>query len=85
MDENYTSKELEETTSKIGHLKDEIKTKIKTKNKKKEKSALLFNNDIKDERPKYFGKTKVLLYIGNYPLLILEESRKYYFNNKIPY
>ncbi len=66
--------------SEFSHLKDEIKSRndpIKTK----EKSLKLYGNDVDEKKPKWYGKTKALLYIGDSPILILGEDSKINFNN----
>lgn len=75
--ENSEIKELDETTKRISDLKDEIKeNKSISKSNKKNKTNLLFKNDIKVKKPKYFGKTKALLFFGETPIFILGESSK---------
>ena len=68
--------------SEISKLKEEIKSKEFTKkimNKdKEEKSLKLYGNDINDKKPKYFGKTKSLLFIREIPVLILGEDSNFY-------
>ncbi len=80
-----TTREISEETKEISVLKDQIKSKElinkksdKTKNKKKEndKSLLLFKNDISIKKPKYFGRTRSLLFIGETPIFVLGESSK---------
>ena len=55
--------------------------KKKLKKKSIDKSSLLFKNDINILKPKYYGKTKTLLFIGQTPVFILGESSKKYYNN----
>lgn len=81
--ENNEIKEIDETSSELSKLKEEIKPKIETASNKKEeennlsnKSNLLFKNDINILKPKYYGRTKSLLFIGQTPLFILGESSK---------
>ena len=79
-------KKLDESTKGISHLKDEIKEKnsITKKPNKKNKSNLLFQNDINIKKPKYFGKTKTLLFFGETPIFILgESSNNQLYKNKI--
>ena len=75
--ENSEIKELDETTKRISDLKDEIKeNKSISKSNKKNKTNRLFKNDIKVKKPKYFGKTKALLFFRETPIFILGESSK---------
>ena len=81
--ENNELKEIDETSRELSKLKEEIKPKIekglnqkeKEKNKSN-KSNLLFKNDINIIKPKYYGRTKSLLFIGQTPIFILGESSK---------
>ena len=73
--------------SEISHLKEEIKSKDIQKNmnkkdndKSKDNSLKLYGNDINDKKPKYFGKTKSLLFIGETPFLIFGENSNFYIN-----
>ena len=85
--EQTNSKELDETTKEMKKLKEEAKPKNVSSKKKKlkkksiDKSSLLFKNDINILKPKYYGKTKTLLFIGQTPVFILGESSKKYYNN----
>jgi hypothetical protein len=81
--DNNGLKEIDETSRELSKLKEEIKPKIekalnhkeKEKNKSN-KSNLLFKNDINIIKPKYYGRTKSLLFIGQTPIFILGESSK---------
>ncbi len=69
--------------SEICQLKEEIKSKDFTKIKekeKKEKPLKLYGNNINDKKPKYYGKTKSLLFIKETPVLILGEDSNYCLN-----
>ena len=66
--------------SEFSHLKDEIKSR-NDPIKKIEKSLKLYGNDADEKKPKCYGKTKVLLYIGDNPILILGEDSKINSNN----
>ena len=88
MTENFETKEIGESTKDISDLKDEIKSvksaSKQSKNKgKSNKSLLLYKNDIKIKKPKYYGKTKSLLFVGETPIFILTESSKNYYNHLI--
>jgi len=83
--ENNEIKEIDETSRELSDLKEEeIKQKIvkdsnkkeKEKEKDENKSNLLFKNDINILKPKYYGRTKSLLFIGQTPIFILGESSK---------
>jgi len=83
--ENNEIKEIDETSRELSDLKEEeIKPKIvkdsnkkeKEKEKDENKSNLLFKNDINILKPKYYGRTKSLLFIGQTPIFILGESSK---------
>ena len=80
--ENNKLKEIDETSRELSKLKEEIKPKIekalnhKEKEKKPKNPNLLFKNDINILKPKYYGRTKSLLFIGQIPLFILGESSK---------
>ena len=83
--ENNKLKEIDETSRELSNLREEIKPKIEKISNKKEKekdksnnSNLLFKNDINILKPKYYGRTKSLLFIGQTPLFILGESSKNY-------
>jgi len=85
MSENNEIKEIDETSRELSDLKEEeIKQKIvkdsnkkeKEKEKDENKSNLLFKNDINILKPKYYGRTKSLLFIGQTPIFILGESSK---------
>jgi hypothetical protein len=76
-------KEIDETSRELSNLKEEIKPKIEKISNRKEKeknksnnSNLLFKNEINIVKPKYYGRTKSLLFIGQTPLFILGESSK---------
>ena len=80
--ENTETREIVEETKEISTLKEQIKSKElfpkkskKSKNKD-DKSLLLFQNDINNKKPKYFGRTRSLFFIGETPIFILGESRK---------
>ena len=84
-----TTRELNEETKEISVLKDQIKSteisskkfsKIKNKKNQLDKSSLLFKNDINIKKPKYFGKTRSLFFIGETPIFVLGESRKKFFS-----
>ena len=73
--------------SEISHLKEEIKSKDIQQNPKKkdndnskDDSLKLYGNDINDKKPRYFGKTKSLLFIGETPFLIFGEDSNFYIN-----
>lgn len=79
------TRDLGETNKEISVLKDEIKSKNliseklkkpKTKKISIEKSLKIFKNDINIKKPKYFGRTKSLFFIGETPIFILGESSK---------
>ena len=83
--ENNEIKEIDETSRELSDLKEEeIKPKkVKDSNKKEKekekdenKENLLFKNDINILKPKYYGRTKSLLFIGQTPIFILGESSK---------
>lgn len=80
--ENTETRDLGEATKEISTLKEQTKSKElfskKSKNSKnkEDKSLLLFQNDINNKKPKYFGKTRSLFFIGETPIFILGESRK---------
>jgi hypothetical protein len=81
--ENNEIKEIDETSRELSKLREEIKPKIEKSSNKKEKEKnkskntnLLFKNDINILKPKYYGRTKSLLFIGQTPLFILGESSK---------
>jgi hypothetical protein len=84
--ENNELKEIDETSRELSKLKEEIKPKKektlnqkekeKNKSNKSNKSNLLFKNDINIIKPKYYGRTKSLLFIGQTPIFILGESSK---------
>ena len=76
------SENLKKDFSEYSSLKEEIKSKeFPKKEKIKEEKALrLFGNDINDKKPKYYGKTKALLYIGDTPIVILGEDSKLYYH-----
>ena len=80
--ENIETRELGDATKEISTLKEQMKSKElfpqkskKSKNKD-DKSLLLFQNDINNKKPKYFGKTRSLLFINDTPIFILGESCK---------
>lgn len=86
MSQQNKSEEKEETIEEMANLKEEeIKSKeisskeTETKKKSIDKSTLLFKNDINILKPKYYGKTKTLLFIGQTPIFILGESSKKYY------
>jgi hypothetical protein len=88
MSETLESKDTEESSSKdISDLKDEMKSKEATSKKNKDKkvsidkSMLLYKNNINIKHPKYLGRTRALLFIGETPIFILCENSKYYYNN----
>ena len=87
--ENSESKEIGESTQDISDLKDEVKSiksvskKSKNKDKSNNKTLALFKNDINIKKPKYYGKTKTLLFVGETPIFILTESSKNYYNHLI--
>ena len=73
------SRDLSQTTKEMSILKDGIKPLQKANNNTKRKqkinkSLLLFKNDINIKRPKYFGRTKSLFFIGETPIFVLGES-----------
>lgn len=77
--------EKEENYSEMSLLKDEIKSKENNKKLEKnetiykEKESLkLLGNDFNDLRPKFYGKTKSILFIGETPILILGEDCNFY-------
>jgi len=79
--------EKDDSFSEISHLKEEIKSKDiqqnskkKDNNKSKDNSLKLYGNDINDKKPRYFGKTKSLLFIGETPFLIFGEDSNFYIN-----
>ena len=80
--ENSETREFGEITKEISTLKEVVKTKelfpkkTKKSKNKDEKSLLLFQNDINIKKPKYFGKTRSLFFIGETPIFILGESCK---------
>ena len=84
--ENIELKEIDETSRELSKLKEEIKPKKektvnqkekeKNKSNKSNKPNLLFKNDINIIKPKYYGRTKSLLFIGQTPIFILGESSK---------
>ena len=84
--ENDELKEVDETSRELSNLREEIKSNIeknsnsnkkeKEKEKKPKNPNLLFKNDINILKPKYYGRTKSLLFIGQTPLFILGESSK---------
>ncbi len=82
--ENDELKEIDETSRELSNLREEIKSNIeknsnsnkKEKEKKPKNPNLLFKNDINILKPKYYGRTKSLLFIGQTPLFILGESSK---------
>ena len=83
--ENTEIRDLGEATKEISTLKEQVKSKelfpkksTKSKNKD-DKSLLLFQNDINNKKPKYFGKTRSLFFIGETPIFILGESRNLIF------
>ena len=91
LSENSETKEIGESTKDISDLKDEVKVKSiksvskqsKNKDKSNNKSLLLYKNDIKIKKPKYYGKTKSILFVGETPIFILTESSKNYYNHLI--
>jgi len=79
--------ERDDSFSEISHLKEEIKSKDiqqniskKGNDKSKDNSLKLYGNDINDKKPKYFGKTRSLLFIGETPFLIFGENSNFYIN-----
>lgn len=81
--------EKDDSFSEISHLKEEIKSKDIQQNSKKkdidndkskDNSLKLYGNDINDKKPKYFGKTRSLLFIGETPFLIFGENSNFYIN-----
>lgn len=79
--------ERDDSFSEISHLKEEIKSKDvqqnwkqKDNDKSKNNSLKLYGNDINDKKPRYFGKTKSLLFIGETPFLILGQDSNFYIN-----
>ncbi len=80
MSENSEIKKIDESTKDISDLKDEIKLnesipeKEIDKNQSNKQSLKLYKNDINIKRPKYYGRTKTLFYIGDTPIFILCES-----------
>ena len=80
--QNDELKEIDETSRELSNLRKEIKSNIENNSNKKEKEKkqknqnLLFKNDINILKPKYYGRTKSLLFIGQTPLFILGESSK---------
>ncbi len=83
MSDVLESKDMEESSSQdISDLKDEIKSKettsekIDNKKKKTDKSNLLYKNDINIKKPKYFGRTRSIFFIGETPIFILCEKSK---------
>ena len=81
--ENNKLKEIDETSRELSNLREEIKSNIeKNSNKKEEKEKkpknpnLLFKDHINILKPKYYGRTKSLLFIGQIPLFILGENSK---------
>ena len=71
----------EENYSEISQLKEDIKSKEKAKkeNDKGDKQLTIFGNNINDRKPKYYGKTKSLLFCNETPILILGEDRNFLF------
>ena len=73
--------------SEISKLKEEIKLKennttskknIQNNNKDNEDIPLkIFGNNINERKPKYYGKTKSLLFYKESPILILCEDSNY--------
>lgn len=81
---NTESRELGEITKEISTLKEQMKSNnlLPKKSKNKDnKSLLLFQNNINNKKPKYFGKTRSLFFIGETPIFILGESCKKYYNH----
>ena len=88
-DSETATREINEETKEISVLKEQIKSKelsdknikkTKHKNNKADKSLTLFKNDINIKKPKYFGKTRSLFFIGETPIFVLGESSKKYFS-----
>ena len=88
-DSETATREINEETKEISVLKEQIKSKKlsdkninKTKHKKNkiDKSLSLFKNDINIKKPKYFGRTRSLFFIGETPIFVLGESSKKYFS-----
>ena len=85
-DKKYETKN-EDQINEISELKTEkmkskeeiTKNKLKSKNNNEDneqKDSPLYGNDISIKKPKYLGNTRVLLYIGDYPLIILTRNSK---------
>ena len=80
--ENSEKWEVEKTTKDISTLKDEIKLNNSLSQKSEKHKVLinqsnkLFKNDINIKKPKYYGKTKTLFFIGETPIFILCENSK---------
>ena len=79
--------ERDDSFSEMSHLKEEIKSKDiqqnskkKDNDKSKDNSLKLYGNDINDKKPRYFGTTKSLLFIGETPFLIFGENSNFYIN-----
>ena len=61
------------------NIREEIKPKIENNSNMEKKSKnqnLLFKEYINILKPKYYGRTKSLLFIGQTPLFILGENSK---------
>ena len=54
--------------------------KKKDNDNSKDDSLKLYGNDINDKKPRYFGTTKSLLFIGETPFLILGQDSNFYIN-----
>ena len=92
MESNDKKSEIknEDQIKEISELKEEItknkekttKNNIESKNNNEtddnKKELFLYGNDINIKKPKYLGNTRVLLYIGDYPLIILTRNSKLY-------
>ena len=80
--ENSEKREIRESTKDISDLKDEIKSiksfpnNINNKNNSKDNSLMLYKNDIKIKKPKYYGNTKCILFVGETPIFILPQNSK---------
>lgn len=62
----------------FSNLKEEIKSKENSleKNDKNKVILKIFGNNIDERKPKYYGKTKTLIFFKETPILILGEDSK---------
>ena len=68
---NKNSNNISSTVLTEGSHYSNISQKIIFNEKNNNKNNLLYGNPINETKPKYIGKTRAFLYIGNSPLIII--------------